>query len=101
MNESMPVPANAVRLWLGYKSTALTYPQFYTELGSTFVPSCATLEPRLGLTAYYSALPALKNATTNLPDQTALMFWKTAQAHGRAQATLAERAYLDLHQIVY
>ena len=101
MAKVLPVPPDSVRLWLGYKSTALTYPQFYAELGATFVPSCATLEPRLGLTAYYSALPALKNATTNLPDQTALMFWKTTQAHGQAKATLAERAYLDLHEIVY
>jgi hypothetical protein len=101
MAKTLPVPPDAVRLWLGYKSKALTYPQFYAELGSTFVPACATLEPKLGLTAYYSALPKLKGATSNLPDQTALMFWKNAQAHGQAQSTLAERAYLDLHQIVY
>ena len=100
-NTPVPVPPDSVRLWLGYKASTLTYPQFYTELGTTFVPSCATLEPLLGLTAYYSALPTLAKATTNLPDQTALMFWKTTQAHGQAQATLAERAYLDLHTIVY
>ena len=101
MKKTIPVAPDAVRLWLGYKNNQLTYPNFFEVLGATFVPSCATLEPKLGLTAYFSALPNLKGATTSLPDQTALMFWKNINAHKNAQATLAERAYMGLHTIVY
>ena len=101
MAKTLPVPPDSVRLWLGFKSPNLTYPQFFQKLGTTFVPSCATLEPKLGLTAYMSALPDLKKAPDLLPDQTALMFWKDINAHKNAQATLAERVYMDLHTIVY
>jgi hypothetical protein len=96
-----PVAPNAVHVWRGFRSTEKSYDDFAQFLGSVFVPACALLQPRAGLRAYLPAMPSQKDKPPSVPDQTALMFWKDAQAHDQAFKTVAVRAYTNLHGNVY
>ncbi len=96
-----PVAPNTVRVWRGYRAANLDYAQFAGFLGSIFVPSCALLQPNAGLTAYVAALPSQTDKPATVPDQTALMFWATEQAHDAAVDTVAVRAYQNLHGGAY
>lgn len=97
---SYPVAPNAVYVWRGFRAPKLTPAQFAQFLGNVFVPACALLQPRVGLRAYLPALvPETKPAS--LPDQTALMFWATPQAHDQANQSIAVRIYQNLHGDTY
>lgn len=97
---SYPVAPNAVYVWRGFRSPKLTPAQFAQFLGNVFVPACALLQPRVGLRAYLPTLvPETKPAS--LPDQTALMFWATSQAHDQANQSIAVRIYQNLHGDTY
>ena len=96
---SRPVPADAVHVWRGYRSAAISPKGFVDFLSTVFVPACALLQPAAGLHAYLPALPAAP--VSGVPDQTALMFWTDQQAYHDAFATPAVRAYTNLHGDLY
>jgi len=98
---SYPVPADSVYVWRGFKSATLTYEQFVQFLGSTFVPACALLQPPVGLRAYLPTMVPPDGKPDAVPDQTALMFWATPQAHDLARKAIAVRIYQDLHGDAY
>ncbi len=100
-NTSFPVPPNSVYVWRGYKNDEKTYEDFYSFLGSVFVPACALLQPPVGLRAYIPTLVPQRNKHMAIPDQTALMFWATPQSHNLANETVAVRAYQHLHGALY
>ncbi|MDI9309299.1 MAG: hypothetical protein QM535_03695 [Limnohabitans sp.] len=95
-----PVLPNSVYVWRGFKSSS-DFEKFYNFLGSVFVPSCALLQPNVGLRAYLPTLIPQTNKPNAVPDQTALMFWATPESHDEANETVAVRAYQNLHGDVY
>jgi len=102
---SKPVPADAVHVWRGYQAAGVDHKTFVDFLGTVFVPACALLQPKAGLSAYLPALPMAPDAATaqgpRVPDQTALMFWTTQQTYSDAFSTPAVRAYTHLHGDAY
>jgi hypothetical protein len=99
--QSYPVAPNAVYVWRGFKAPGSAYPQFAQFLGSIFVPACALLQPPVGLRAYLPTMVPQTQKPPALPDQTALMFWATPQAHDEANKAIAVRIYQQLHGDVY
>ena len=100
--KSYPVAPNSVYVWRGFMAPPpKTYEQFADFLGTVFVPACALLQPRVGLRAYIPTMVPQKDKPTDLPDQTALMFWATPESHNLANESLAVRIYQNLHGDVY
>lgn len=97
MTKEIPVPADAVRVWRGYKRSELSLTDFFNRLGSTFVPSGAEMESHLGLHVYIPAFPAGIEKPDTVPDETAILFWETQQTYHDAFKTLAERVYSSTH----
>lgn len=98
---SYPVAPNAVYVWRGFMAAGSTYAQFAQFLGSVFVPACALLQPPVGLRAYIPTMVPQGQKSAAVPDQTALMFWATPEAHNAANAAIAVRIYQQLHGDVY
>jgi hypothetical protein len=96
-----PVLPYAVRVWRGFINPGTDYGQFASFLGTVFVPGCALLQPNAGLRAYVPSMTSQKNKPVAVPDQTALMWWATPQAHDEAPLTPAVRIYQSLHSDAY
>ena len=96
-----PVAPDSVYVWRGFRSSTMTPDQFVQFLGTVFVPACALLQPPVGLRAYVTTIVPTANKPNVVPDQTALMFWATPQAHNLATKAVAERIYLNLHGDAY
>ena len=96
-----PVAPDTVRVWRGYRAADKSYADFAAFLGSIFAPACALLQPNAGLVAYVPSMTSQNGKPATVPDQTALMFWATAQAHDAANGTVAVRAYQNLHGGAY
>ncbi|MEM7052962.1 MAG: hypothetical protein AAF446_00295 [Pseudomonadota bacterium] len=71
------------------------------QLGSVFVPACTLLQPNAGLHAYVPSMPEHQGKPADVPDQTALMFWTTPEAHEEGFKVVAVRTYTNLHSLVY
>jgi hypothetical protein len=93
----IPVPANAVRVWRGYKQKELTLSEFFEKSGSVFVPAAVGMEAPLGLHVYVPAFPAGADKPDTVPDETAILFWETQETYHAAFKTLAERIYVLTH----
>jgi len=98
---SYAVLPGSVYVWRGFKSPAKTYEQFAEFLGSVFVPACVLLQPPVGLSAYLPTMVPEDGKPAAVPDQTALMFWATAEAHDLANRAIAVRIYQNLHGDAY
>jgi hypothetical protein len=96
----MAVPPDAVRVWRGFRLGTLDPAKFMGYLGSIFIPATGVLQRLYGLTAYLpTVLPISK--PVGLPDEIALVFYKSQQAYLDTQETVAGRAYSLLHQTVF
>lgn len=94
---NIPVPANAVRVWRGYKQKEVELSEFFQKSGSVFVPAAVEMERALGLHMYVPAFPAGIKKPETVPDETAILFWETQQTYHDAFKTLAERIYVLTH----
>ena len=98
MSKNIPVPADAVRVWRGYKRKELNLTEFFRKSGSVFVPAAVEMESNLGLHVYIPAFPAgAEKKPDTVPDETAILFWETQQTYHDAFKTLAERIYVLTH----
>jgi hypothetical protein len=95
------VAPDSVHVWRGYKTAAKPYADFAKFLGTVFVPACALLQPKAGLSAYVPSMMPQVNKPAGVPDQTALMFWTDQAQHDKAFKTVAVRAYTNLHGDAY
>ena len=95
-----PVAPCAVHVWRGYKAAGLSYPDFVSFLGGTFVPAALLLQPGAGLNAYIPSVTPGGGGGI-LPDQTALLFWADQQSYKNAYGTVAVRAYKGLHSRIF
>lgn len=96
-----PVAPDTVRVWRGYRAADKSYSEFASFLGTIFVPACTLLQPNAGLCAYVPSMMSQDGKPATVPDQTALMFWATEEAHDAANGTPAVRAYQNLHGGAY
>lgn len=93
---------DAVRVWRGFKSTAMTIEQFYNKLGTVFVPATVKFQIDAGLHSYTPAVPAgLAGKPDYVPDETAILFWKSQQTYWNGFTRLSVRTYTLTHGGVY
>src|SRR5579862_9270454 len=93
-----PVPPNAVRVWRGYKEPRLQLDQFYSKLGTVFVPSTVLMQINAGLYSYTPTVPAgLTGKPDMVPDETAILFWDSQETYWNGFNTLAVRTYTLTH----
>jgi hypothetical protein len=103
MERAKPVPPNAVRVWRGYRDTTkLTLDQFYSKLGTVFVPATVLMQIDAGLCSYTPTVPAgLTGKPATVPDETAILFWESPETYWNGFTRLAVRTYTMTHGGVY
>jgi hypothetical protein len=99
---SVLTPPNTVRVWRGFRLPSLPLEQFYNKLGSVFIPATVKLQIDAGLHSYTPAVPAgLEGKPDWVPDETAILFWKSQQTYWNGFTKLAVRTYTLTHGGVY
>jgi hypothetical protein len=105
VGNSFPVMAladeiGAVRVWRGYKIDKLSKENFRKKLFNLFIPATPMFQSSLGLKAY---LPVIlpDNKPEYIPDEIALVFYKSKKTYIKTFKTIAGRAYGALHSTVF
>ncbi len=94
------VPPDSVRVWWGYKKRELSDKKFFDSLGRVFIPGTVQIQSRFGLAAYLpTVLPRMK--PDPVPDEIALVFYKSRRSYYTAWDTAGGRAYSELHGTVF
>src|SRR4029077_629475 len=89
-----------VRVFRGRKRDGLAHDAFVQTLGTVFMPITVQLQRLYGLTAYLPAvLPT--DHPAGLPDEIALVFYRTQEAYHFAKRCVGGRAYSQLHDLVF
>ncbi len=100
--DSSPVPPDAVRVWRGFRSPALSTGEFHNELGATFLPATVKMQSNAGLCSYIPTVVAgLPGKPDSAPDETAILFWGSQTAYRNSFNRLAVRIYTLTHNGVY
>jgi hypothetical protein len=95
---TVPVPADAVRVFRGRKRIPRS--EFIEKLGTVFMPMTVQMQRLFGLTAYLPAiLPETKSEA--MPDEIALVFYRTQGAYHEAKRCVGGRSYSELHQLIF
>lgn len=95
-----PVPADSVRVFRGHKKADTRRDMFVQRLGQVFMPITIQMERLYGLTAYLPAiLPESKDST--IPDEVALVFYRTQECYHEAKRCIGGRAYSELHELAF
>ncbi len=96
------VRPDAVRVWRGFRLPTLSLSDFYKKLGSVFIPATVKLQIEAGLHSYTPTVPAgLQDKPDYVPDETAILFWKSQQTYWNGFTRLAVRTYTLTHNGVY
>ncbi len=97
---SVPVPADAVRVFRGRRADAVTASEFVYKLATVFMPTTVQLQRLYGVSAYLPAvLPA--SAAGETPDEVALVFYTTQEAYHSAKRSVGGRLYSELHDLIF
>ena len=73
---------------------------FVQRLGQVFMPVTIQMQRLYGLTAYLPAvLPESKDST--IPDEVALVFYRTQECYHEAKRCIGGRAYSELHELAF
>jgi hypothetical protein len=95
-----PVPADSVRVFRGRKRADTRRDMFVQRLGQFFMPITIQMQRLYGLTAYLPAvLPESKDST--IPDEVALVFYRTQECYHEAKRCIGGRAYSELHELAF
>src|SRR5262249_43430895 len=95
-----PVPADSVRVFRGRKKAGAPRDMFVHLLGHVFMPITVQMQRLYGLTAYLPAiLPQSKDS--RLPDEVALVFYRTQECYHEAKRCIGGRAYSELHELAF
>jgi len=95
-------PADAVRVWRGFRAASMAQPDFYARLQGVFIPATVELQIKVGLSAYVPSVSAgLPDKPDTVPDETAILFWESQPTYRDAFKTLAVRTYTLTHAAVY
>jgi hypothetical protein len=96
------VAPGAVRVWRGFRLPTLTLADFYAKLGSVFVPATVKFQIHAGLHSYTPTVPAgLPGKPDYVPDETAVLYWKSEQTYWNGFTRLSVRTYTLTHNGVY
>jgi hypothetical protein len=91
-----------VRVWRGYREPKLAQGDFFSKLGTVFVPATVKMQIAVGLEGYIPAVPCgLPNKPDDVPDETAVLFWDSQETYTEGFRTLAVRTYTLTHGAVY
>lgn len=92
------------RVWLGWRASTLRgaggWVKFALHLQRVFVPATVQVMGRFGLLAYLPSL-AQEGQSEALPDETALLVYRSQGEYKAAFDTVAGRAYGLLHEAVF
>src|SRR5215510_8041427 len=95
-----PVPADSVRVFRARKKAGTRRDVFVQRLGEMFMPITVQMQRLNGLTAYLPAvLPESEEST--IPDEVALVFYRTQECYHEAKRRVGGRAYSELHELVF
>ncbi|WP_337862743.1 hypothetical protein [Nitrososphaera sp.] len=102
-NTPPPAPPNSVRVWCGFKLPRMQAEEFNNLMGTVFIPATVKMQAAAGLDSYVpTVLTGLEGKPDSVPDETALVFWKTQQAYDNCRnKMLAGRAYKLTHSGVF
>jgi hypothetical protein len=96
------IPPDAVRVWRGFRAPSMALSDFFTRLGTVFVPATVEMQVDAGLDGYLPSVPAgLPGKPDTVPDETAILFWDSQQTYRDGFDTLAVRTYTLTHAAVY
>jgi hypothetical protein len=96
------VPPDAVRVWRGFRSPSLALPDFYSKLGTVFVPATVKMQIQAGLSSYIPTIPGgVEGKPDTVPDETAILFWESQATYWNGFTRLAVRTYTLTHGSVY
>jgi hypothetical protein len=97
-----PVAPDAVRVWRGFRLPTLAPADFYSRLGTVFVPATVLMQIDVGLHSYTPTVPGgLEGKPDAVPDETAILFWESPATYWNGFTTLAVRTYTLTHNGVY
>jgi hypothetical protein len=97
-----PLPKLPIRAWLGWRREDIIRSRFVDQLGDLFLPMTIHVgRDRLGSLAGYSAAVMPGNLGSVVPDETALVFYKSIPDYVRTMATLEGRGYQTLHGALF
>jgi hypothetical protein len=103
-----PAPATHLRVWRGWRLDALKRERFEEHLSATFIPATAQLMAQFGLQCYIPGLPrpvpepGSPDAVTDpVPDEVALLFYRSRRDYDAARDTVAGRTYSLLHEAAF
>jgi len=97
---SYAIRPEAIRVFVGFPNATLTEPQFFTQLGQTFMPGTPFMLQPLGIAAYLPGV--LSNPAPNLPHEFALICYASADVWDKGmRGTLRGRIYNQTHGGVY
>jgi len=95
-------PPDAVRVWRGFRAESMTPADFFSRLGSVFIPATVEMQVEAGLFAYLPTVPAaLPGKPPGVPDETAILFWESQDTYQEGFERLAVRTYTLTHAAVY
>lgn len=95
-------PPNAVRVWRGFRLPTLPVEKFYADLGTVFIPATVKFQIDAGLHSYTPAVTVgLDGKPDYVPDETAILFWKSQQTYWNGFTRLSVRTYTLTHGGVY
>jgi len=100
--KNITTPPDSVRVWRGFRLQSLPVDQFYSKLGSVFIPATVKFQIDAGLHSYTPSVPAgLVGKPNWVPDETAILFWKSQQTYWNGFTRLSVRTYTLTHGGVY
>jgi hypothetical protein len=95
-----PVPADSVRVFRGRRRADTRRDMFVQRLAQVFMPITIQMQRLYGLTAYLPAiLPESKDSA--IPDEVALVFYRTQECYHEAKRCIGGRAYSELHELAF
>lgn len=98
MNKIVLTSPNSVRVWRGFRLPSLGLDAFYSKLGTVFVPATVKFQIDAGLRSYTPSVPAgLSNKPDYVPDETAILFWKSQETYWNGFTRLSVRTYTLTH----
>lgn len=100
--QSTPTDPKAVRVWRGYRQSNLKTEKFHERLGTVFIPAAVKQQIDAGLKSYIpTVLAGIPDKPDSVPDETAILFWKSQETFTNSSNMLAMRIYRLLHEPVF
>ncbi len=93
------VSPSSVRVWRGYRADPISADKFREKLGDVFIPGTVQIMGKMGLTAYLPSL--LPESSLNIPNEIAIVFYKTKETYYKTFDATAGRLYGLLHQSIF